>query len=254
MEKEILMERKGNVAKFADGTAITVSPYESALYFIEGKLSVYDGDDFNADPFWIFNDKIGKARKRLFNVYAGNDGPYVWIKLLESDELARLEQRNFDIGQKLKAFYDGEWDLTLKELKRVKRAHVVPVRHLPLPGNGTIKDKIWEYEYSDYSGRDSFHFNWVPIPAKLRNVKVGKAMYEMERKWKIIGKRAWKFNVVFLLACEKHVYRNTKLGYDEMEKIILLTINGREYAFKVQRRAGFCQMDIETLPSLGEIK
>lgn len=254
MAKKIIMERKGNVAKFADGATITLSPYESALCVIGGKLSVYDGDDFNADPFWIFNDKIGKARKRLANLGAGGDGPYVWTKLLESDELAGLEQRNFDIDQKLKAFYDGEWKETLKELKRVRRAHVVPVRHLLLPGNSTIKDEIWEYEYSNRGGGDTFHFQWVETPAKLCNVKVGKAIYEMERKWEIIRKRAWKFHVVFLLACEKHVYRNPKFGYDAIEKIVLLTINGRKYAFKVQRESGFCQIDIETLPSLGESK
>lgn len=249
-----IIERHGTKAVFNGNVHVEIPDTVSALSMVGNGQNLYDGDDFVSEPHWIVNKNLGKKRKQL-RCLGGTEGPHIWTKLLAPESLAEIERRYQDIVAKTQSFYETEWKFAMAELKRVKKAHVVPIRHLGKPGTYDEGEKVWEYNVSHFVEVGwSYGFDWIDTPKKMLNVKVGKLVYEAERKSKIIDARRWKFWEAMNETFRAYIYANCKMynspsAYHNM--FCLIKVNGREYAFECSRRRGITMIDVDRLPEVG---
>lgn len=250
-----VMERTGEKAVFNGNVSVRIPQDQSALCLVDGAMSVYDGDDYVSEPHWIVNQRLGTRRKQ-FRRIGGTEGPLVWTYNTTAEAVGQIESRYYAMHLKMQEFYKTTWKEALDALKNVKKAHVIPIRHLGNHCGYTEEDEnIWEYHYSEIPGvGDSFGFDWVQTPAKMKNVRVGKLMYEMERKCEILRNRKWKFYEAFMECVSSYIYKNCKLYRDNTSpfevSVCMVRINGREYAFECGRRHGIIMLDTDRLPDV----
>lgn len=214
----VLAERnKEGIVRLANGAQIKVPKDRSMLGFIGREF--FDGGVYEEDG-WIYMD--GKKFKKWFITL---EDKRVWEPVLH--DLAKLEARRFKVATRSQKVIREMWDEGVKQLRKV--------------GTSIIKREQgwWEIKYDKRD--DTIRSGWVwcdePQPKRQRNIEAGKAYMRCE---KIIHRYSGYqrfFNAVFLRAVNLFVsnYNIIKTGPWDRQRYLMLTINGREYWFDLNR-------------------
>lgn len=240
-----ILDRKGDTAVIGGEIKIKLPPTMTALSLFSGKIPYYHGDDLTREEHYIVNDVLGTRRKKMTEVGISYGGIMVWTKVKAVPNLAHLEARFQEMKARIEPERKKLFGEIITALQRVKKAHVIPVRHLAMPGNKNYSKQVREYHYHEHSG-PSFSFDWIDKPEKMLHPDVGAMIYSHERRLGDLNQRLLKFRVVFEDACCGYIWMHADMTRSGAH-LILLNINGREYSFENTRR-GLYRIESQRLP------
>lgn len=180
-----ILENQGGNVKLMPGTSdemsVRIPPNQTALGLLS-RNHVNDNEVFSED-YWVYKD--GKRIRKWFSYCEGWN--HFWTPVL--DDIKHLESVYHKLqirSQKRYGMMNKHLELIMRTSKQTKNKwggkswfiHAKPSR----PENQS-EGECWLYDIhiSDYFGGPAYSMNWVPLPSKFSNLKLGNQLSNLEQ-------------------------------------------------------------------------